>query len=163
MSEEVQIEEPIIKIVKVVDPRWVGYLAEPIRQFVDKMPNPTVRYETFYSYLVNAVQMGGSTNELWVSHVEGDYTPIAFANWYVKGLPHVGAAEIGYIYSWNRAKVPVGLLVDQFLKFATSNRCAVYTGEVVNEQVFKVVERLCRERGVTLNRTGLINFYGART
>ena len=155
-------KETEVKIIKVIDPRWVGYLAEPIRQFVEKVNVPTIRYETLYTYLVNTVQYGGTASELWIAHVENDYTPIAWANWYIKGLPHVGAAEIGYIHSWNRAKIPVGLLVDQFLQFAFENRCSVYTGEVVNESVYKVVERLCRERGVTVQKTGLINFYGTK-
>ena len=157
-----EVKEPEIKIVKIVNPAWVGYLAEPIKDFCDRLNIPTIRYETLYTYLVQVVQSGGTVNELWAAHYEGDFKPIAFANWYVKGLPHVGAAEIGYIYSWNRARVPVGLLVDQFLKFAFDNRCAVYTGEVINEAIFKVVKRLCDERQIELKSTGLINFYGKR-
>jgi hypothetical protein len=162
MEEATQPTEPEVKVIKVVDPTWVGYLAEPIRQFVDKINIPTIRYETLYTYLVNVVQFGGNASELWVAHNEGNYSPIAWAVWYIKGPPHVGAAEIGYIHSWNRARVPVGLLVDKFLEFAYNARCKVYTGEVVNEAVYKVVERLCKERGVALTKTGLINFYGTR-
>jgi hypothetical protein len=161
-QEETKPSEPEIKIAKVTDPKWVGYLADSIKQFCDRVGMPTIRYETLYTYFVNVVQFGGRTAELWVAHYDTDYKPIAFANWYVKGLPHVGAAEIGYIHSWNRAKVPVGLLVDQFIKFAFDNRCTVYTGDLINEAVFKVFEKAATDRGITLNRSGLINFYGTR-
>ena len=162
MPEETKQEESEIKIIRIVDPRWVGYLAEPIKQYVDKVNIPTIRYETLYTYFVNAVQMGGSANELWVAHFSNDYKPIAFANWYVKGLPHIGAAEIGHIYSWNRAKIPVRLLLDQFMKFAYDNRCTVYTGDIINEAVLSVFNKAADERGMELKKTDLINFYGVK-
>jgi hypothetical protein len=158
-----EVIEPEIKVIKITDPRWVGYLAEPIKQYVDKTAIPTIRYETLYTYFVNVVQMGGKTNELWIAYFDGDYTPIAFANWYVVSLPHLGAAEIGHLYSWNRAKVPVSLLVDQFLLFAQENRCPTYTGDIVNEQVFKVLAKTAASKGVELKKTEKINFFGART
>jgi hypothetical protein len=156
------VKTPEIKIIKITSPTWVGYLAEPIKEFVNKIKTPTIRYETLYTYLVNVVQYGGSTSELWVAHYENDYKPIAFANWYVKGLPHVGAAEIGFIHSWNRAKVPVGLLLDQFLKFSYENRCTIYVGDLVNEVVWKVFEKAAADRGIQLTRTEQINFYGKK-
>ena len=151
-----------IKIIKITSPAWVGYLAEPIRQFVERISIPSIRYETLYTHFVNVVQYGGAANELWVAHYENDYKPIAFANWYVKGLPHVGAAEIGFIHSWQRAKIPVGLLIDQFLVFAYENRCTVYTGDIVNESVWKVFEKAATDRGIHLTRTEQINFYGKK-
>lgn len=162
MTEQVATPEQEIAVIKVTDPKWVGYLAEPIKQFCEKVSMPTIRYETLYTYFINTVQFGADKAELWVAHVVNDYKPIAFANWYVKGLPHIGAAEIGYIYSWNRAKVPTRLLLDQFLKFAYENRCTVYTGDLINESVYRVFEKAAEERGIALTRTGLINFYGTR-
>lgn len=157
-----ETKEPEVKIVKITSPQWVGYLAEPIKEFCNKVNVPTIRYETLYTYFVNVVQFGGTASELWAAHFENDFAPIAFANWYVKGLPHVGAAEIGYIYSWNRAKVPVGLLIDQFIKFGFENRCNVYTGDIVNEAVWKVFDKAAADRGIKLNRTGHIGFYGKK-
>ena len=163
MEEQVATpESPEIKIIKITNPVWVGYLADAIREFCEKVHVPTIRYETLYSYLANVVQYGGASAELWVAHVDGDFKPIAFAEWHVKGLPHIGAAEIGYIYSWNRAKVPVGLLIDQFLTFAADNRCRYYSGDLINEAVWKVFNRAASERGIKLERTGLINFIGSK-
>ena len=156
-------DEPQIKLLQIKDPTWVGYLAGPISDYCDRVKIPSIRYETLYSYLVQTVQFGGSVNELWIAHYEGDYKPIAFCNWYVKGLPHVGAAEIGHLYSWNRARVPVGLLIDQFLKFAHENRCTLYTGDLVNEAVWRVVQRAATERGLSITKTERINFYATRT
>lgn len=162
MSEEQKQDDPEIKIIKVLDPRWIGYLAEPIKQYVEKVNIPTIRYETLYTYFVNAVQMGGTTNELWIAHIADDYKPVAFVNWYVKGLPHIGAAEIGHVYSWNRARVPVKMFLDQFLKFAYENRCSVCTGDIISEAVWKVFKRSAENLGCVINRTNLINFYGVR-
>lgn len=157
--EEKQSE---IKIIKITNPVWVGYLAESIKEFCDKVKMPTVRYETLYTFFTNVVQFGGNTSELWVAHNDRDFKPIAFAEWHIKGLPHIGAAEIGFIYSWNRARVPTQMLLDQFITFATENRCRYYVGDLINEAVFRVFDKAARERGIKLERTGLINFYGTK-
>ncbi len=156
------VKTPEVKIMKIPDAYWVGYLAGPIMEFVKKINSPTIRYETLYAYFSEVVQRGGDLAELWVAHYEGDYKPIAFANWYVKGLPHIATAEIGYIYSWNRVKAAVVLLLDQFLRFAYERRCTRYTGDLVNESVWKIFEKAAEERGIKLTRTGLINFYGKK-
>lgn len=161
-TQEAATVIPEIKIIKITSPTWVGYLAEPIKEFCSKVKIPTIRYETLYTYFVNVVQYGGTASELWAAHYDNDYKPIAFANWYVKGLPHVGAAEIGFIHSWNRAKVPVGLLLDQFMKFAFDNRCTVYTGDIINDIVWKVFEKAASDRGIELTRTEHINFYAKK-
>mgnify|MGYP006909288472 CR=1 FL=1 len=161
MSEE-ETKQSEIKIVKVTDPRWVGYLAEPIKQYIEKINIPTITYETLYTYFVQVVQGGGDVNELWASHYENDYKPIAFCNWYVKTLPHFGAAEIGHIYSWNRAKVPVSLLIDEFLEFAYRNRCPIVTGDIVNDAVWKVFDKLATRKNLSLTKTEQINFYGKK-
>ena len=159
MTEETA---PEIKILKLSDPTWVGYLADNIRDYCEKVKIPTIRYETLYTYLTQVVQYGGKQSELWIAHNGDDFKPIAFANWYVKPLPNVGASEIGYIYSWNRARVPVQLLLDQFLQFSYDNNCKVYIGNIINDAVWKVFDKAAEERGIKLTKTGNINFYGVR-
>jgi hypothetical protein len=53
-------------------------------------------------------------------------------------------------------------MLDQFLTFAYENRCTIYTGDIVNEAVWKVFEKAATDRGIQLTRTEQINFYGKK-
>lgn len=163
---EVQTE---IKLVKVKNPLFVGEIAGPIKEFNDRIKIPTITYETLYSYFVNTVQFGGERAEFWIAYtdtIENElpkYTPLAFAHWYVKGLPHRGVVYCDFIYSWNRMREPISKLIDEFLLFGNRNNAPYYEGEAINEAVFRVFRKAAYKKGLELNKTTLTNFIGRRT
>lgn len=158
--------QPEIKLVKVKNPLFVGEIAEAIRNFNDRINIPTITYETLYSYFCNTVQFGGDRAEFWVAYtmsVENGietFVPLAFAHWYVKGLPHRGCVYCDFIYSWNRMRGPVSLLIDEFLKFGVKNNSPYYEGEAINETVYRVFRKSAYKKGLELEKTSLTNFIG---
>jgi len=117
-------------------------------------------YETLYSYFVKTVQYGGDIAEFWV--VRQGTEPLAFAHWFVPGLPHRGVAYCDFIYSWNRMREPVIMLFDEFAKFGNRNRCPIYRGTAINETVFRVFRKAASSRGYTLKQTSYIDFLGSK-
>jgi len=141
-----------MKAVKITNPIWLGEVAPKINDFIKhivKMRGYT--YETLYTYFANTVQFGGDRGEFWV--VLRDSKPIAFANWYVKPLPWVGAVHIDTIYKWSGGKDVVMLLTDEFLKFSQRHKAPVLTAGSYNKAVIQLLERACKKRGYSCTDT----------
>jgi hypothetical protein len=157
-----------IKLIKVKNPLFVGEIAAPIKDFNDKLNIPTITYETLYGYFCNTVQFGGDRAEFWIAYTDtvenelSKYVPLAFSHWFVKGLPHRGVVYCDFIYSWNRMREPISLLIDEFLKFGTKMNAPYYEGEAINETVFRVFRKSAFKKGLELNKTNLTNFLGRK-
>jgi hypothetical protein len=146
------------KLAKITNPNWLGMLAPQIKIFCEKLNLSTITYETLYTYFLRTIQHGGENIEFWV--VLKDEEPIAFAHWFVNGLPHRGAVSCDYIYSWNRMREPIEMLIEKFIKFGIENHAPIYTGTAINEAVFRVFRKAGAKRGLKLEKTLLIDFMG---
>jgi len=151
-------EEGKFQLSKITNNHWLGLLAPTIKQFQEKINIPTITYETLYTYFANGIQFGGDLSEFCVIHK--DFKPYAFAHWMVRGLPHIGVAHCDFIYSWNRAREPIEMLIDGLHDFGKRNRCVYYEGDVINESIFRVFRKAAARRGFKLEKTGIINFLG---
>jgi hypothetical protein len=149
-----------VRIIKITNPLWIGQIGPSIQKYAEQLKNPTITYESLHTYFTSQVQFGGKVSEFWVAQ-SGDET-IAFAHWVVKALPSVATAYLTNIYSWNRMREPVQMLIDQFEKFGKENRCIYYEADVVNEAVYKVCHKAAVKRGYNLEKTGRINFLGRK-
>jgi hypothetical protein len=160
MSEE---KETVVqyKTIKVTNPLYVGQVANVIGDYVKRLNVDTITYESLYTYFCHTVQLGGSQAEFWVV-VDQDNNPVAFGNWFVRSMPHIGAAHFDNIYSWNRMKEPASLLIDEFLNFAVRNRCPWIDGTCINATVFRVFQKAAAKRGIDLKDTEQINFIGRK-
>ena len=139
---------------------WLGYLAKQIDAFANKIASPTMTYETLYSYFVKTVQYGGDVAEFWV--VRQGMDPLAFAHWFVPGLPHRGVVFCDFITSWNRKREPVKLLLDEFIAFGKKNRCPIYRGTAINEAIYRVFRKAADRRGYSLIRSEYVDFLGSK-
>jgi hypothetical protein len=157
-----------IKLIKVKNPLFVGEIAGPIKDFNERLKIPTITYETLYSYFCNTVQYGGDHAEFWIAYTDvvengiSTYLPLAFAHWFVKGLPHRGVVYCDFIYSWNRMREPVSKLIDEFIIFGDKNRAPYYEGEAINDVVYRVFRKSAYKKGLELNKTNLTNFIGRK-
>jgi len=149
-----------LKIVKITNPNWLGVIGPQIKAFAEKINLPTLTYETLYTYFVNSIQFGGENSEFWV--VMKDEEVLAFAHWFVCGLPHRGVVFCDFVHSWNRMREPVQMLLDEFIEFGKKKRCPYYKGTAVNEPVFRVFRKAASKRGYELNKTELIDFIGRK-
>ena len=148
----------VFKMIKISNPKWLGILGPQIQTFCDKLNLDTITYETLYTYFVRTVQHGGDNIEFWV--VLKDNEPIAFAHWFVNGLPHYGAVSCDYIHSWNRMREPIELLLDKFIEFGKKHHAPIYTGTATNEAVFRVFRKAALKIGYKLEKTPWIDFMG---
>lgn len=146
------------QLAKISNPNWLGMLAPQIKIFCEKLNLPTITYETLYTYFLRTIQHGGDNVEFWV--VLKDSEPIAFAHWFVNGLPHRGAVSCDYIHSWNRMREPIQLLIEKFIAFGKENHAPIYTGTATSEAVFRVFRKAGAKQGLKLEKTSLIDFMG---
>jgi hypothetical protein len=146
------------KLAKITNPNWLGILAPQIKIFCEKLNLPTITYETLYTYFLRTIQHGGDNIEFWV--VLKDDEVIAFAHWFVNGLPQRGAVSCDYIYSWNRMREPIELLIEKFIKFGKENHAPIYTGTAIGEAVFRVFRKAGAKQGLKFEKTSLIDFRG---
>ena len=162
VEESVPAPEPIpeITLVKITNPLWVGGLASVIQDFCGKIKVQSISYPGLYSYFCNTVQFGGDRAEFWV--VMQGQQPVAFAHWYVKGLPHAGIVSCDFIHSWNRMSEPISLLIDKYLEFGTKNNAPLYEGDAINEVIFRVFRKSAYKKGLNLTKTELVNFVGRK-
>ena len=151
-----------LKIGKVTDPVWLGKLGPEIKTFAEKLNLPTITYETLFTYFANTVQFGESAGDkiqFWMVYQDdGGFTPVAFAHWFVCGLPHRGVVFADFIYSWNRMREPVVMLLDKFVKFGIENHAPIYKGTAINETVFRVFRKAASKRqanGARTSRTSI--------
>jgi len=149
-----------IRIIKITNPMWIGQIAPSIQKYVEKLANPTITYESMHTYFTSQVQFGGQIAEFWIAQSGTD--TVAFANWIVKALPSVGTVLMTDMYSWNRMREPVQLLIDQFAEFGKINRCVYYEANVMNEAVLKVFQKAALKRGYEIHKTDRINVLGRK-
>lgn len=153
-----------LKKIKITNAFWLGKVAPFIAEFLKKVEMIGVTYEGLYTYFANTVQNGDMAKqqgvrdrgEFWV--VMDDTTPIAFAHWFVKGLPFFGTVHCDFIYSWQRKKDPANLLLDEYQKFGEDHRAQFWEADATNRAVFEVLKRACGKRGMEVQETGQINF-----
>ncbi len=154
--------------IQVKNHKYLGLIAPQIKAFLDRAPEPNVRYETLYYFLECSVQHGinmspigmRDASELWViCEQEKESVPIALAHWHIRPppCPAVGAARCDYIYSWNRKKEPVRMLMKEFVKFAKDHRCTLIDATLANEAVFKVFNKIATDLGYKFERLPTIN------
>ena len=148
------------KAVKISNPNWLGSLGPQINSFYEKVQTPTITYETLYTYFLRSVQYGGERAEFWV--VFKGEEPIAFAHWFVCDLPHRGVVFCDYMYSWNRMREPVELLLDEFIAFGKKKHAPIYKGTAINESVYRVFRKAASKRGFEFEITPLIDFIGRK-
>ena len=159
-AAEVVAAKPVFNAVKINNPLWVGELAPIIQSYVERLKIQSITYETLYTYFTGIVQNGGNLAEFWV--VFADKEPVAFACWYVRSLPYRGSVFFDHIYSWNRMSEPVGLLIDEYVKFGNRHNCPIYEGVATNEVVWNVHKRNADKKSINLNRTEQGFFSGRR-
>ena len=152
-----------LKAIKITNAWWLGKVGPFISEYLKKVPTTGVTYETLYSYIAQTVQNGDickqqgmrDRGEFWVVF---DEKPIAFAHWFLKGLPFIGTVHCDLIYSWQRKKDPANLLLDEFQEFGVDHRAQFWEADATNRAVFEVLKRACEKRGFEVQETGQINF-----
>jgi hypothetical protein len=156
------VEMAKLEVIEIQNPRWLGYIAPYINGFYEKTKAqlPTICYETLYAYFEQSVSLPNAPSEFWVAKKGDDI--FAFAHWYKCGLPHTGVVFMDFLYSWNRMREPVQMLMDKYYEFGKKQRCTVYKGTAVNEPVFRVFRKAAARRGYELERTPLIDFIGRK-
>jgi len=150
-----------MKAVKITNPVWLGNIAPMIKTFTEKINVPIITYETLYAFFAQAVQYGGDLVEFWVVQ-DSDFKAMAFAMWSVRGLPCRGVVHCNFIYSWNRSRKPIEILLDEFIKFGKRNRCPYYEADTISEELYRVFRLAAHKKGFELNKTGKINFLGRK-
>ena len=148
------------KLVKITNVVWLGQLGPQIKVFYDKVGTQTITYETLFAYFSRTVQHGGDVAEFWV--VFKDEEPLAFAHWFVCDLPHRGTVFCDYVYSWNRMREPVQMLLDKFIEFGKLKRAPIYKGTAINEAVYRVFRKAASKMGYEFDVTPLIDFIGRK-
>lgn len=153
-----------LRTLKITNPFWLGQVTPFVKEFTQKVPMPGVTYESFYTFLAQTVQHGQNataTNmrdgaEFWV--VFDGNKPIAFARWYIKPLPAIGVVSCDVMYSWNRAKEPARMLMQEFAKFGIDHHSTLYEADATNETVFQVLKNASSELGYESTKSEQVNF-----
>jgi hypothetical protein len=149
-----------ITIVKITNPLYLGQLGPRIAEFEKKLSVKGITYESLYTYFAHNIQFGGDLAEFWVVF-EGD-TPVGFANWLVRGLPHIATVYCDFITVWTKNPDAHKLLLGQYVKFGEQHRAVWYEGDAVNELVFRLFRKRSKEFNVELNPSGIVNFIGRK-
>ena len=158
LKENVIEMKPKLKLVNITNPNWLGIIGPQIKDFAKRVNLPTITYETLYTYFLRTIQYARGQAEFHVV-MSGDDI-VAFAHWFVCDLPHRGVVFMDWIYSWNRMREPVQMLVDRFIEFGKQNHAPIYKGTALNEAVFRVFRKAASKRGYDINKTELIDFLG---
>jgi len=149
-----------MKVIKITNPLWLGQIGPKLDAFVKKISVQGIGYESFYSYIVNAIQFGGNLSEFWVAMDKNK--PVAFAHWLVRGLPHVGTVYCDFIHSWTKDQKAISLLLDEFARFGEKNHAPLYEGDTINETIYRLFRKLVGEKGYDIEKSGVINFIGRK-
>jgi hypothetical protein len=157
-----------LKIVKITNPFYLGKTGPFVAEFLKKVPVAGVTYETLYTHFANTVQHGQialqqgvrDKAEFWVVLDEGK--PIAFAHWFVKGVPYIGTVMCDFVYSWQRKKEPAGMLFDEFKRFGLDHRAQIWESCATNNSVFQVLKNAALERGMDVHETNWNHFVMVR-
>lgn len=151
----------MFKAQKITNPLYLGQIGPMIDKFNKKIEIPGITYESLYSYFAQNVQFGGDRVEFWL--VFEDETPVAFADWFVKPLPHIGKVCCDFLYSNNRMREPVELLVDEYEKFGLKHRAPIYEAYAITEELFRVHKLAATRKGYEITRMKTVNFLGRKT
>ncbi len=149
-----------VKALKITNPLYLGQIGPLIDKFNKKIKLDGVTYESLYTYFAQNVQFGGDRAEFWIAYE--DEQPVGFADWFVRGLPHVGKVCCDFLYSSNRKREPVELLVDEFEKFGLKHRAPLYEAYAINEELFRVHRLAATRKGYNVTRLKTVNFLGRK-
>lgn len=151
-----------LKVQRINNVHWMSYLAEPIIKLAEILKHPTITPQSLHMHLSRIVEMSQSTDmvELWGVFDE-DWNCVAFADWCVRTSPYIGTVYLEYAYSWNRKREPFKLLLEEWIKYGERKFAKpFYMGDVINESVMKVFDRVAKDFGYEYKRSSLINVTG---
>lgn len=148
------------KAIKITNPLYLGQIGPMIDKFNKKIDIEGVTYESLYTYFSQNIQFGGDRVEFWVVY-EGDKS-VGFANWSVRGLPYQGRVCCDFLYSSNRMREPVELLVTEFEKFGLKHRAPLYEAFAINEELFRVHRLAATRKGYEITKLKTVNFIGRK-
>ena len=135
-----------------------------IDAFNKKIKIPGITYESLYTYFANNIQFGGDKAEFWIVY-EGEREgekPVGFGSWCVRGLPHIGKVCCDFLYSSNRRREPVELLINEFEKFGLKHRAPIYEAFAISEELFRVHKLAATRKGYEITRMKTVNFLGRK-
>jgi hypothetical protein len=153
-----------LKAIRINNVHWMAHLAEPIIKLAEILKHPTITSQSLHMHLANIASISQQTDnvELWGVFDE-DYKCIAFADWCVKSSPYIGTVYMEFIYSWNRKREPVMLLLDEWRKYGERKFTKpYYMADLINESVMKVFDKIVADLGYEYKRTGIINTIGKK-
>jgi len=148
------------KAIKITNPLYLGQIGPMIDKFNKIIKIEGITYESLYSYFAQNIQFGGDKVEFWVVY-EGD-NPVGFGSWFVRGLPYIGRVCCDFLYSSNRKREPVELLVDEFEKFGLKHRAPLYEAYAISEELFRVHKLAATRKGYEVTRLKTVNFVGRK-
>jgi hypothetical protein len=156
-------DEKEIRCLRINNIHWMAHLAEPIIKYTEILKHPTITSQSMHMHLANIAGAAQQTDlvELWgVFH--GDQC-VAFADWCVKSSPFIGTVYMENIYSWNRKKEPVKLLLKEWINYGERKFTKPYfMADIINESVMKVFDKHVSDFGYEYKRTGTINVIGRK-
>lgn len=137
-----------IKLVKLTNPMWLGQIGPHIDDMVKRLADPSIQYETMFSYFQQSVTNGGKATEFYVAMVDGE--PGAFAHWYLRSFPYVAHVYLDYIWNWSKSTEVTEQLVFQAFEFAKANRCAFISSDSFSRSYYRVFNRVLKRMGCSL-------------
>ncbi len=152
------------KALKITSPLFLGQMGPLIDKFNKIIKVQGITYESLYTYFAQNIQFGGDRVEFWIVYTgkeEGE-NPIAFASWFVKGLPYTGMVCCDFLYSSNRMREPVELLHEEFEKFGLKHRAPLYEAYAISEELFRVHKLAATRKGYEITRLKTVNFVGRK-
>lgn len=157
------------ELILINNPEYMGELSSKIEALVNKLNPEAITPQSLWRHFYQAVQRfnvqmyaGGSpTEELWAVFNSGEEV-VAFAHWYVMGVPYNGTVFCDFIYSWNTSKKPTGMLVDKFIEFGKKHGCNWYKATATNDRVFTIFKKALEQRNLKVMKQKTINFIGRR-
>ena len=145
-----------MELIKVTNPLWLGQLGPKIAEFVKEAPVDGITYESLFTYLSNSIQFGKESSEFWVAL--NNKKPVAFAHWFIKGLPYVGTVFLDVLKSWSKSNEPVDLLMAKYAQFSNRSRAVVASADAIDEKRYRRFRIGANKQGWETTRTNIINF-----
>ena len=139
-----------LRAQKITNPRYLVNVAPEVKSYVEKIESESLNYEALMSYFFNSVQYGNHMKtEFWVVYEKNKV--VGFAHWGVKPPPlHVGHVLCDFVYSHNRRREPIDLLVNEFINFGKAQRCTLYEFVTFNKSTFEVINKAFTEKGLSV-------------
>jgi hypothetical protein len=152
--------EKKLEAIKVTDNRFLGFLSPGVERLAKRIDDPTIAYETLWTYFCNTIQYGGNSFEFWVVW-DGDKI-YGYAHFFVKPLPQRGVACCDYLNTCRNRRKVTQMLMDEFIKFGKRSRCALYEGSALSNKEFQVIKNRAKQAGYEIKPTGKITFLGSK-